>query len=326
MPPACHYCTISLYEHLMPAPVVSTPSASVDAHGQGYGAVLVLAAAIAWSFGGVLARLLDMDDGWRLIFWRSLFASLFLLTFILWRDGPRGTRMLFSRMGLPGLAVGVCFATASTSFILALAHTTVANVVLIQASVPLIAALMCRVLYGERIASATWVAIAAVIVGVGIMMSGSLTGRVSPIGDALALLIAFSFSTATIITRRYAHVAMTPAVFTGTVIAGTVAATQAAGFAVSAPQLGILAVFGAMSFGLGLALFVTGARLIPAALAALLSTAETVLAPLWVALFHGEVPSEHTVVGGAIVLAALLCYLGREAWRQRRAGLTGSGA
>ncbi|MCD2185110.1 DMT family transporter [Rhizobium sp. GN54] len=300
---------------------VSPSSASTDARNQGYGATLVLAAAIVWSFGGMLARLLDIDDGWTVIFWRSLFAALFLLVFMLLRDGVRGTWALFAGMGLPGLAVGLCFATASTSFILALAYTTVANVVLIQASVPLIAALMCRVLFGERIAAATWVAIAAVILGVGIMVSGSITGRVSPLGDALALLIAFAFATATVVTRRFSHVRMTPAVFTGTAIAGVVAASQATGFAVTAPELGILVIFGALNFGLGLALFVTGARLIPSALAALLGTAETVLAPLWVALFHGEVPGERTVVGGAIVLAALLCYLGREMWRQRRAAL-----
>ncbi len=279
---------------------------------------MVLGSAIVWSFGGVLARLLDIEDGWTVIFWRSLFAALFLLAFMLLRDGVRGTRALFADMGMAGLAVGACFATASTSFILALAYTTVANVVLIQASVPLIAALLGWVLFGERVGAATWAAIAAVICGVAIMVSGSLTGSVSPLGDALALLIAFSFASATVITRRYSHVRMTPAGFTGAVLAAAAAASQTSGFAVTAGELGILVVFGALNFGLGLALFVTGARLIPSALAALLGTAETVLQPLWVAIFHDEIPGERTVVGGAIVLAALLCHLGREMWRQRR--------
>lgn len=279
---------------------------------------MVLGSAIVWSFGGALARLLDIDDGWTVIFWRSLFAALFLLAFMLLRDGVRGTRALFADMGMAGLAVGTCFATASTSFILALAYTTVANVVLIQASVPLIAALLGWVLFGERVGAATWAAIAAVICGVAIMVSGSLTGSVSPLGDALALLIAFSFASATVITRRYSHVRMTPAGFTGAVLAAAAAASQTSGFAVTAGELGILVVFGALNFGLGLALFVTGARLIPSALAALLGTAETVLQPLWVAIFHDEIPGERTVVGGAIVLAALLCHLGREMWRQRR--------
>ncbi|GAA4169989.1 DMT family transporter [Shinella granuli] len=287
--------------------------------GQGHGAALVLGSAVVWSFGGTLARFLAIEDGWTVVFWRSLFAALFLLGFMLLRDGPRGTVHLFRGMGLAGIAVGLCFATASTSFILALAYTTVANVVLIQAGVPLIAALMAWLLFRERIALHTWVAIAAVIGGVAIMVSESLGGSVSMMGDALALLIAFAFATATIITRRFAHVRMTPAVFFGTLVACAVAASQASGFAVSGQELGILIVFGALNFGLGLAFFVTGARLVPSALAALLGTAETVLAPLWVAIIHGEVPGARTVVGGIIVLAALLCYLGVEFWRQRRA-------
>ena len=290
-----------------------------DSRGQGYGAVLVLGSAVVWSFGGTLARFLSIEDGWTVVFWRSLFAALFLLGFMLVRDGPRGTLRLFGGMGLAGIAVGVCFATASTSFILALAYTTVANVVLIQAGVPLIAALMAWLLFRERISAQTWLAIAAVIGGVAIMVSEALGGRVSMVGDALAMLIAFVFAAATIITRRFAHVRMTPAVFLGTVIAGAVAAGQASGFAVTGQELFVLVIFGALNFGLGLALFVTGARLVPSALAALLGTAEPVLAPLWAAIFHGEIPGARTVLGGAIVLAALLLYLGAELWRQRRA-------
>lgn len=290
-----------------------------ESRGQGFGAALVLGAAVAWSFGGTLARFLTIEDGWTVVFWRSLFAALFLLGFMLLRDGPRGTLQLFRGMGLAGVAVGLCFATASTSFILALAYTTVANVLLIQAGVPLIAALMAWMLFGERIATHTWIAIAAVIGGVAIMVSESLGGGTSMVGDALALLIAFAFSIATIITRRFAHVRMTPAVFLGAVFACATAASQASGFVVTTSELGILVVFGALNFGLGLALFVTGARLIPSALAALISTAETVLGPLWVAVIHGEIPSTYTVVGGIIVLTALICYLGVEFWRQRRA-------
>ena len=290
-----------------------------ESRGQGYGAAFVLGSAVVWSFGGTLARFLPVTDTWTVVFWRSLFAALFLLGFMLLRDGPRGTVQLFRSMGLAGVAVGVCFAVASTAFILALAYTTVANVVLIQAGVPLIAALMAWLLFRERIAVHTWVAIAAVIGGVAIMVSESLGGSTSMIGDALAILIAFAFATATIITRRFAHVRMTPAVFLGTVLAAATGASQASSFAVSAQELGMLVVFGAFNFGLGLALFVTGARLVPSALAALLGTAETLLAPLWAAVIHGEVPGTRTVIGGLVVLAALLCYLGVELWRQRRA-------
>ncbi|OBZ96803.1 membrane protein [Pararhizobium polonicum] len=302
----------------MSQPTALPQSAAASQHSQLQGVTLVLGSAIVWSFGGTLARFLSIEDGWTVVFWRSLFAALFLTGFMLWRDGPRGTVTLFRNMGLPGIAVGLCFAIASTSFILALAYTTVANVVLIQAGVPLIAALISWIVFRERVSLLTWLAIAAVIAGVAIMVSDSMSGAVSPIGDALAILIAFVFALATVITRRYAHVRMTPAVCFGTVAAGALAAIMASGLSVTPPELGILVTFGALNFGLGLALFVTGARLVPSALAALLGTAETVLGPLWVALIHGEIPSTNTVLGGTVVLVALLSYLSVELLRQRR--------
>ena len=301
---------------------MSTPAPATigteDGRSERTGIVLVFLSAVIFSFGGALARYLDIEDGWTIVFWRSIFAAIFLLAFMLLRDGVTGTLALFRGMGLPGLFVGLCFATASSAFILALAHTTVANIVLIQAGVPLIAALLARLLFGEPVSRQTWIAIAAVLFGVGVMVSDSVAGEVSPIGDALAILIAFAFAAATLTTRRYANVRMTPAVFFGAAVAASVAASQASTFAVSGRDLSILVAFGAFNFGLGLALFVTGARLIPATLAALLGTMETVLAPLWVAFLHSEIPATRTVVGGVIVLMALLVHLALQMARQRR--------
>ncbi|MEI6758806.1 MAG: DMT family transporter [Betaproteobacteria bacterium] len=275
----------------------------------GRGVLLVFGSAVAWSFGGAIARYLHLSDSWTIVFWRSAFAALFLLAMMLWRDGSAGTRALFRAMGLAGLGVAACFATASTSFVLALQYTTIANILLMQAGVPLIAALVSFLLFRERVDRATWVAIPVVILGVGIMVSGSLTGQVSPMGDALSLLMAFAFAGATVITRRHDKVAMMPAVCTGTLMAAAVAATQARAFAVSPADGALLFVFGALNLGLGLALFVRGVRRIPATLAALIGVAEPVLGPVWVWLVHGEVPGSRTLLGGGVVLTALLAHL-----------------
>jgi drug/metabolite transporter (DMT)-like permease len=290
------------------------------------GFVLVTLSALFWSFGGAIARFLEAGDSWTIVFWRSVWAAGFLVGFMIWRDGARGMIGLFRGMGLPGLAVGVCFAVASTSFVVALGYTTVANIVLMQAGVPLLAALMGWIIFRERVSLATWIAIAAVIAGVAIMISESFTGDVSPVGDGLALLIAVAFSSATVITRRFAHVRMTPATCLGTVLAASFAASQASTLAVSSPDMAWLFAFGALNLGLGLALFATGARLIPAAFAALLGTLETVLGPVWVWLVHGETPSARTVLGGAVIFAALLVHILLEFRRQarpRRPGVTG---
>ena len=292
--------------------------AATQPHGsEKLGIGLVFGSALVWSFGGTLARFLPELDSWTIVFFRGLFAALFLLGFMLVRDGPRGTVFLFRNMGWPGAFVGTSFAIASTSFIIAIGYTTVANVILIQAGVPLLAALMAWIFYREKITVFTWAAIFAVIFGVGIMVSESLgtASQAHPlayIGDFLALVIALVFAGTTVVTRRYTHVRMTPAACLGAMIACAIAATQTPTFTVNGFETGILFLLGAFNLGLGMVLFVTGARLIPSPLVALLGTCETVLSPLWVALVHGEIPGQRTVIGGVFVLVALIAYLTLE--------------
>jgi drug/metabolite transporter (DMT)-like permease len=260
------------------------------------GVALVAGAAITWSFGGTIARFLTVHDSWTVVFWRATFATIFLLALMLVRDGLRGTVDLFRNMGWAGVGVGTCVSIASSTFVIALKYTTVANILLIQAGTPLIAALLASVLFGEHVSKPTWMAIAAVIAGVAIMVSPSLTGGVPPIGDGLALLIPLAFATGTVITRRHSMVRMVPAVCLGTTMSAMVAATLASGFVVTSADLAWFFAFGALNLGLGLSMFVSGARLIPAAAAAILSTLETVLGPIWVWLIHGEVLGEMKIV------------------------------
>ena len=102
---------------------------------------------------------------------------------------------------------------------------------------------------------------------------------------------------------------MMPAVCTGTLMATCVAALMTPAFAVSPVDLGLLFMFGAFNLGLGMAFFVTGAPLLPSAIAALIGIAEPVLGPLWVWLIHNEVPSQRTLIGGAVVFFALLGHI-----------------
>ena len=117
---------------------------------------------------------------------------------------------------------------------------------------------------------------------------------------------------------------MTPATCLGTIIAALFALSQAGTLWVSAPDMGFLFVFGAVNLGLGLACFASGARLIPAALAALLGTLEPVLGPIWVWLVHNEIPSGRTILGGTVVFVALIVHLALEFRRQQRPARPGT--
>jgi drug/metabolite transporter (DMT)-like permease len=285
----------------------------------GLGIALVAGSAVLWSFGGTIARFLTVQDSWTIVFWRSYFAVLFLVLFLVVRDGLPRTVSAFSGMGKPGLLVAMCFAIASTAFIVALSYTTVANILLMQAGVPLLAALISWIVFRERTSPTTWLAIVLVLAGVGVMVSNTLTGKVSPVGDGLSLLIAFVFAVATVTTRRNRDVRMVPANALAVFVACIVSLALAKDILVSWADLLWLSAFGAVNLGAGLALFSFGARMLPAALAALIGTLEPVLGPIWVWLVHGETPDARTLIGGLIVFLALLMHLAFEWQRSRRA-------
>src|ERR1700760_3615549 len=149
-----------------------------EAHAQGAhtkgthakGALLVLAAAFCWSSGGLSARHITAD-AWTPAAGRVFFPAVPLLLFLLIRDG-RNTWALFRGLGIPGLVVACCFAAASLSFVVALRHTTVALILVIQSTVPLIAALIAFAWMRERLGWARGIAMLVALFGVYWMVSG----------------------------------------------------------------------------------------------------------------------------------------------------------
>ncbi len=268
------------------------------------GLILVVLAALAWSSGGLLLRMVETDP-WTTIFWRSLFAAITLFLFILVRDGRAAPR-LFLGMGWAGVLLAVCFATASTSFVVAVQFTTIANVLLLQSLAPFLAGIMGLIFMREHVERRTWIAMAAAIAGVGIMVSNTL-GTASFTGSLFAMLIAFGFGGATVVLRYNRHVRMTPAACLATVLAGSFAMVMgAAPGSASLQDVGLLALLGTCQLALGMILYTTGARLIPAAESALLANIEVVLGVVWVWLVFAEDPGARTLIGGSIILASLI--------------------
>lgn len=279
------------------------------------GVLLVIGATLAWSIGGTIDRFITLDDTWVVVFWRSVFAGIFILGFMLVRDGMAGTLKLIISARWPTVIVGLCYAISTICFILALSYTSVAKVLLIQASVPIVAAALSWLLLREKVPFYTMVSIMAVVAGISVIFSGSLGQGGSLTGDLLALSISISFALSVVITRKYPGTRMTPAVLLGVAIAGLIAFVMSGtSLAVGASDLGYLMIFGMVNLGLGLALFVTGARLIPSVLSALLSVIEPILGPIWVWLVHGEAPTALVLLGGSIVITAL-CFNMYFDWR-----------
>lgn len=287
---------------------------------QGRGRLLVAAAAVAWSTGGLIARTVGTDP-WTTVFWRGLFCTAVLLAVTALREG-RGTPGVFARMGGTGLGMAVCFATASTCFIMALARTSVANVLVIQSLSPFMAGLLGWAWMGERVAGRTWVAMGVALLGSAIMVSRYLYGSAgagSPSGDLLAFAVALAFATAIVFLRRRRQVQMLPAAALAAALTSLAAALFANPGSADTGDLLLLALFGGGQLGLGMILFTAGARRIPVAEASLIAVLESVLGPIWVWLALGENPGLPSLLGGAIVLAALAGHTAVDLRRERRA-------
>jgi drug/metabolite transporter (DMT)-like permease len=266
------------------------------------GALFVAGAAVAWSSAGLLVRT-TTSDNWTTLFWRSLFAALFLALYIAVREGWSAVRG-FVRLGLPGLGIALAFATSMTCFIVGLRETSVANVLIFQAASPLVAAILGWFWLGERISWRAGAAILASVAGILVMVSESVAkGRV--LGDLVSALMGISFALVIVESRRHRETAMTPAMCLGLVLTG-LGALPFAELAPTLRDLGLLALFGVGQMGLALMLFTTGVRLLPAADAGLITILEVILAPLWVWLVFGEDPGPRALMGGAIVLVAVI--------------------
>jgi drug/metabolite transporter (DMT)-like permease len=283
------------------------------------GRLLVAAAAVCWSAGGLIARLVDTDP-WTTVLWRGVFCAAFLVGVTGWRERRR-TLDAFLAMGATGLGMAVCFATASTCFIVALSRTSVANVLIIQSLSPFMAGLLGWAWMGERVAGRTWAAMGVALLGSTIMVSRYFYAEAAGAlgGDLLAFTVALAFAIATVLLRRNRHVPMLPAAALAAALTSVVAAIPGRPRAVDAADLLLLAFFGAGQLGFGMILFIAGARRIPVAEAALIAVLESVLGPVWVWLALGENPGLPSLLGGAIVLAALAGHTVADLRLERRA-------
>jgi drug/metabolite transporter (DMT)-like permease len=280
---------------------IADPSATLRLRGT----VMVAGAALCWSAGGLLQRLISADP-WTTIFWRSLFAAVFLFAYVLWRERGRGLAP-FKEAGWAGVAVGFCFGTASTLYILSLSLTQVANTLIVLSTSPFMAALLGWIGLGEPVRARTWVAIAAAFAGIGVMVvSSAAAGNV--LGDLLAFGPPIAVAVATVLIRRGRAVRMAPAAAFAALFAMLFTLPFARPAEITSADLPLLILFGVGQLGIGMILFVTGARWIPAAEASLIALLGVILAPLWVWLFLYEEPSTAALAGGGIVLTALMAH------------------
>ena len=288
------------------APVNAGQCMTHDTDRPWLGALLLVVSAAAFSMAGFFTRLIPLD-AWTLLFWRGLYGGLFIGAYVVWVH-RRDTVAAIRAIGRAGLIAAACSTIATICFINALQRTSVADVMVINATTPFFAAAIAWLWTGERESRVTLIASVAALLGVVLTFDGALpAGRL--IGNALALVMTILISAMMVIIRARRGTSMLPA----SCLSAFALAVLVAPFANPSAGLGAnflyLVLFGTAQFGLGLLLLTLGTRLISATRSALIGALETPLAPIWVWLGFGEIPPLMTCVGGAVVMAAVAADL-----------------
>jgi drug/metabolite transporter (DMT)-like permease len=268
--------------------------------------VLIGLSALLFSLGGLFVRSLDRPDAWTTVFWRSLSACVTIAAYVTWQSKGRVVATL-KALGRPGLVVALAFSVSSISMVVALNRTSVSVVLVLFSLAPLVTALAARAMLGEMIATVTWAAIAATVVGVCVMVWGPGT-TATPSGILIALTIPVAFAIGTVVIRQHQHITMVPAMLAACLINVVISLPVAKPWDVNRHDLIVLVLFGAAQLGVGLTIFAVAAPNAPSAQAALVSMLEPVAGPLWVWAFKNEYPGIAGFVGGGIVFAALAIH------------------
>ena len=267
------------------------------------GVAMVMAAGVLWSLGGLIVRSMEEAGAWQILFVRSAAAALTVLAVLLWRYRGDCLARIRRAGGLAVLA-GALIGTAFCGFIFAIMDTTVANAVFVLSAAPFLSAALGWLLLGERVRRGTWLAMVLVLVGVGVMVAGGIVAG-AWFGNLMALLTMVGFAGFAVALRYGRANDMLPAVLWAGLLSALVAAAMAPDLSMTVRDVALSAFMGAGLITGGMILFTAGSRTVPSAELTLLTLTEVVLGPLWVWLAYAEVPSAPTLLGGALVLAAI---------------------
>ncbi len=268
------------------------------------GPFLIFLGALSLSFGGLIVKSFEGATLWQILFWRSVFFSLTVLAFLI----ITYKKKLFNSFylsGLPGFIGGVILSIGFCGYVFAMYNTTVANTNFIISLQILFLAIFGYFFLKEKISSITLFSIILAVVGVSTMVGNSLTpGELS--GNLAAFLMPITFAVLIIIVRKFPAVDMVPAQFVAGICCCLIGYMLSNKIMISYHDifLGFLAGFFQIGFGF---IFITiGARTTPSAMVGIIMLSESVLGPLWAFLFASERPSMFSLIGGAIIIFAVL--------------------
>lgn len=276
----------------------------------------MILATLLWSVAGVVTRHLDVlsqpGRGFELTFWRSCFAALSLSVALSWQCERSPVREILAAPW-PVWVSGACWMVIFTAYMLAMSLTKVANVLLVMALGPLITALFASLFLRQKLQFRNWAAIGAAALGIGWMFSTGVAVDGAAWGCTVAMAIPLAMATNWTVLQHAHQQRSRPVVedmLTAVQIGATLSSLATLPFAwpLAAPwrDVASLALLGAVQLALPCWLVVCVARVLPAHEMSLLSILELLFGVAWAWAFAAETPDANTLLGGAMVLSALL--------------------
>ena len=268
------------------------------------GPLLIFLGALSLSFGGLIVKSFEGATLWQILFWRSLFFSLTVLTFLIITYKSKVLKSFYDS-GLPGFIGGLILSIGFCGYVFAMYNTTVANTNFIISLQILFLAIFGFFFLKEKINLVTLISIILAMSGALLMVGNSLSpGELS--GNLAAFTMPITFAVLIMIVRKFPSVDMVPAQFVAGISSCLIGLSLSPTIMISPHDifLGFLAGFFQIGFGF---IFITiGARSTPSAMVGIIMLSESVLGPIWAFLFVSEIPSIYGLIGGAIILFAVL--------------------
>ena len=268
------------------------------------GPFLVFLGACTLSFGGLIVKSFEGANLWQILFWRSVFFSIVVLFFLILNYKKNFFNSIY-KIGLPGFFGGIVLSCGYVGYVFAMYNTTVANANFIIQTQTIFLAIFGYIFLKEKISKLTLASIFLAFGGIFLMLGSSLTtGQM--VGNIAAFVMPISFAVLILTVRKYPSVDMIPLQLIagiGAVIIGYLFSSK---IIVSSHDILLGFVAGFFQVGLGFIFITIGAKTTPSALVGIIMLTEAVLGPLWAWLFINETPPLVVLVGGTIVLSAVL--------------------
>ena len=268
------------------------------------GPLLIFLGALSLSFGGLIVKSFEGATLWQILFWRSLFFSLAVLTFLIITYKSKVLKSFYDS-GLLGFIGGLILSIGFCGYVFAMYNTTVANTNFIISLQILFLAIFGFFFLKEKINLITLISIILAMSGVLLMVGNSLSpGELS--GNLAAFTMPITFAVLIMIVRKFPSVDMVPAQFVAGISSCLIGLSFSPTIMISPHDIFLGFIAGFFQIGFGFIFITIGARTTPSAMVGIIMLSESVLGPIWAFLFVSEIPSLYGLIGGAIILFAVL--------------------